>query len=133
YNQLPMNVQQIPNCIEHREDFIKFTRNFEPIRIAQNQTSIAIIERNSQRAQLFDKRTKKKIDEVENLLRSKGIFRLWNVLLVGKKEDALQDVFETPTQSIKSHMFYCASVIADTIEILCSQAYNQCHEHNHRV
>ncbi|CAF1574675.1 unnamed protein product [Rotaria magnacalcarata] len=83
YNQLPMNVQQIPNCIEHREDFIKFTRNFEPIRIAQNQTSIAIIERNSQRAQLFDKRTKKKIDEVENLLRSKGIFRLWNVLVIG--------------------------------------------------
>ncbi|CAF0795297.1 unnamed protein product [Rotaria sordida] len=81
YNQLPMNVQQIPTYIEHREEFIKFNRNFEPIRIAQNQTSIAIVERNSQCAHIFDKQTKKQIDEVENLLRTKGIFRLWNVLL----------------------------------------------------
>ncbi|CAF3995991.1 unnamed protein product [Rotaria magnacalcarata] len=99
YNQLPMNVQQIPNCIEHREDFIKFTRNFEPIRIAQNQTSIAIIERNSQRAQLFDKRTKKKIDEVENLLRSKGIFRLWNVLLRDDNSMVLKLDEELPPNS----------------------------------
>ncbi|CAF3353765.1 unnamed protein product [Rotaria sp. Silwood1] len=81
YNQLPMNVQQIPTYIEHREEFIKFNRSFEPIRIAQNQTSIAIVERNSQCAHIFNKQTKKQIDEIENLLRTKGIFRLWNVLL----------------------------------------------------
>lgn len=50
-------------------------------RIAQNHTSVAIIERNSQCAHIYDKKTKKKIDEVENLLRTKGIFRLWNVLV----------------------------------------------------
>ncbi len=38
--------------IEHREDFIKFGRDFEPIRIAQNQTSIAVVERNSQSAHI---------------------------------------------------------------------------------
>ncbi|CAF3916501.1 unnamed protein product [Rotaria sp. Silwood2] len=81
YNQLPMNVQQIQTYIEHREEFMKFNRSFEPIRIAQNQTSIAIVERNSQRAHIFDKQTKKQIDEVENILRTKGIFRLWNILL----------------------------------------------------
>ena len=32
YNQLPMNVSQIEQSIEHREDFIKFGRDFEPIR-----------------------------------------------------------------------------------------------------
>jgi hypothetical protein len=32
YNQLPMNVQQIPDFIKHREEFIKFNREFEPIR-----------------------------------------------------------------------------------------------------
>jgi hypothetical protein len=32
YNQLPMNVQQIPDFIKHREEFIKFNRDFEPIR-----------------------------------------------------------------------------------------------------
>jgi len=32
YNQLPMNVSQIQQSIEHREDFIKFGRDFEPIR-----------------------------------------------------------------------------------------------------
>lgn len=49
--------------------------------ITQNQTSIAIVERNSQSAHIFDKQTKKHIDEVENRLRTKGIFRLWNVLV----------------------------------------------------
>jgi hypothetical protein len=32
YNQLPLNVAQIQESIEHREDFIKFGRDFEPIR-----------------------------------------------------------------------------------------------------
>jgi hypothetical protein len=32
YNQLPMSVNQIQQSIEHREDFIKFGRDFEPIR-----------------------------------------------------------------------------------------------------
>ena len=32
YNQLPTNVNQIQTFIEHREDFIKFGRDFEPIR-----------------------------------------------------------------------------------------------------
>jgi hypothetical protein len=32
YNQLPMNINQIQQSIEHREDFIKFGRDFEPIR-----------------------------------------------------------------------------------------------------
>ena len=32
YNQLPMTVNQIEPFIEHREDFIKFGRDFEPIR-----------------------------------------------------------------------------------------------------
>jgi len=76
-----MNVQQISDFIKHREEFIKFNRDFEPIRITQNQTSIAVVERNSQCAHIFDKQSKKQIDEVENLLRTKGVFRLWNVLV----------------------------------------------------
>lgn len=32
YNQLPTNVQQISDFIKHREEFIKFNRDFEPIR-----------------------------------------------------------------------------------------------------
>ncbi|CAF1164116.1 unnamed protein product [Adineta steineri] len=81
YNQLPMNVSQIQQSIEHREDFIKFGRDFEPIRITQNQTSIAVVERNSQSVHIFDKQTKEQIDEIQNLLRTEGTFRLWNVLL----------------------------------------------------
>jgi hypothetical protein len=50
-------------------------------RITQNQSSIAVVERNSQSAHIFDKNTRKQTDEIENLLRSKGIFRLWNVLV----------------------------------------------------
>ncbi|CAF0919473.1 unnamed protein product [Rotaria sordida] len=81
YNQLPMNVSQIQLSIEHRADFIKFGRDFEPIRITQNQTSIAVVERNSQSVHIFDKQTKEQIDEIQNLLRTEGSFRLWNVLL----------------------------------------------------
>ncbi|CAF1247371.1 unnamed protein product [Adineta ricciae] len=81
YNQLPINVQQIGDFMKQREEFLKFGREFEPIRIAQNQTSVAIVERNSQSAHIFDKQTKKQINEVENLLRTKGIFRLWNALI----------------------------------------------------
>jgi len=32
YNQLPMNVPQITEFIKHREEFMKFNRDFEPIR-----------------------------------------------------------------------------------------------------
>ena len=81
YNQLPMNVNQIEHFIEQREDFIKFGRDFEPIRITQNQTSIAVVERNSQSVHIFDKQSKEQIDEVQNLLRTEGTFRLWNVLV----------------------------------------------------
>lgn len=81
YNQLPLNVPQISEFIKRREEFMKFNRDFEPIRITQNQSSIAIVERNSQCAHIFDKHTKKQTDAVENLLRTKGVFRLWNVLL----------------------------------------------------
>ena len=76
-----MSVNQIQQSIEHREDFIKFGRDFEPIRITQNQTSIAIVERNSQSVHIFDKQTKEQIDEIQNLLRTEGTFRLWNVLV----------------------------------------------------
>ncbi|CAF1945604.1 unnamed protein product [Rotaria magnacalcarata] len=81
YNQLPMSVSIIQQSIEHRDDFIKFGRDFEPIRITQNQTSIAVVERNSQSVHIFDKQTKEQVDEIQNLLRSEGSFRLWNVLL----------------------------------------------------
>lgn len=50
-------------------------------RITHNQTSIAVVERNSQSAHIFDKHNKKQTDEIENLLRTKGVFRLWNVLV----------------------------------------------------
>jgi hypothetical protein len=50
-------------------------------RITQNQTSIAVVERNCQSAHIFDKQSRKQTDQVENLLRTKGIFRLWNVLV----------------------------------------------------
>jgi hypothetical protein len=50
-------------------------------RITQNQSSIAVVERNSQSAHIFDKNSKKQTDEIENLLRTKGVFRLWNVLV----------------------------------------------------
>lgn len=50
-------------------------------RITQNQTSIAVVERNSQSVHIFDKQTKEQIDEVQNLLRTDGTFRLWNVLV----------------------------------------------------
>jgi hypothetical protein len=76
-----MSVNQIQQSIEHREDFIKFGRDFEPIRITQNQTSIAIVERNSQSVHIFDKQTKAQTDEIQNLLRTEGTFRLWNVLV----------------------------------------------------
>jgi hypothetical protein len=93
-----MNVNQILQSIEHREDFIKFGRDFEPIRydflfvqevknnifsirITQNQTSIAVVERNSQSVHIFDKQTKEQTDEIQNLLRTEGTFRLWNVLV----------------------------------------------------
>jgi hypothetical protein len=50
-------------------------------RITQNQSSIAVVERNSQSAHIFDKNSRKQTDEIENRLRTKGIFRLWNVLV----------------------------------------------------
>lgn len=50
-------------------------------RITQNQTSIAVVERNSQSVHIFDKQTKEQIDEIQNLLRTEGTFRLWNVLV----------------------------------------------------
>ncbi|CAF0782506.1 unnamed protein product [Adineta ricciae] len=81
YNQLPMNVTQIQQSIDQREEFIVFGRDFEPIRITQNQTSIAVVERNSQSVHIFDKQTKEQVDEIQNLLRTEGTFRLWNVLL----------------------------------------------------
>jgi len=81
YNQLPMNVSQIQQSIEHREDFIKFGRGLEPIRITHNQTSIAVVERNSQKVHIFDKQTKEQINEIQNPLRTEGTFRLWNALL----------------------------------------------------
>lgn len=55
---------------------------FRSFRITQNQTSIAIVERNSQSVHIFDKQTKEQIDEVQNLLRTDGTFRLWNVLVI---------------------------------------------------
>ncbi len=50
-------------------------------RITQNQTSIAVVERNSQSVHIFNKQTKEQIDEIQNLLRTEGTFRLWNVLV----------------------------------------------------
>ena len=51
------------------------------LRITQNQTSIAVVERNSQSVHIFDKHTKEQVDEIQNLLRTEGTFRLWNVLV----------------------------------------------------
>lgn len=51
------------------------------LRITQNQTSIAVVERNSQSVHVFDKQTKEKTDKIENLLEPKNVFRLWNVLV----------------------------------------------------
>ena len=62
-------------------------------RITQNQTSIAVVERNSQCAHIFDKQTKKQTDEVENLLRTKGVFRLWNVLVSFKRSNKRNFLF----------------------------------------
>ncbi len=56
-------------------------RCFLYCRITQNQTSIAVVERNSQSVHIFDKETKEQIDEIQNLLRTEGSFRLWNVLV----------------------------------------------------
>ena len=51
------------------------------IRITQNRTSIGIVERNYQKVHIYNKQTKQHIDEIQNLLRTKGIFRLWNALV----------------------------------------------------
>ncbi|CAF1354676.1 unnamed protein product [Adineta steineri] len=99
YNQLPMNVQQIPEYMKQREEFLKFGRDFEPIRITQNQTSIATVERNSQSAYIYDKQSKKQINEIESLLRTKGVFRLWNALLRDDKSMVLKLDEDLPPNS----------------------------------
>ena len=40
-----------------------------------------MVERNSQCVHIFDKQTKEQVDEIQNLLRTEGTFRLWNVLV----------------------------------------------------
>jgi hypothetical protein len=84
----PSNIEKIlSNSDEILNLFGKnFSRSLLPaltslLSITQNRTSIAIVERNSQSVHIFDKQTKEQVDEVQNLLRTEGTFRLWNVLV----------------------------------------------------
>ena len=76
-----LNLDEILNQLGKKFFIINKNQFFFDYRITQNQTSIAIVERNSQSVHIFDKQTKEQIDEIQNLLRTEGTFRLWNVLV----------------------------------------------------
>ncbi|CAF1056045.1 unnamed protein product, partial [Didymodactylos carnosus] len=74
--------QKIELSLSSRQTFLSFFgKEFEPIKICQNKTSIGILDKKNQSLHIYDKRTKQKIDEIQNQFRSKGTYRLWNILL----------------------------------------------------